>query len=219
MRADPFAAQARDMVEHQLRRRGIRDERVLDAMGQVPRHQFVPRESEIAAYEDRPLPIGDQQTISQPYIVALMTAAVEVAPGEKALEVGTGSGYQAAVLARLGATVYTIEANVRLAEAARARLRSLGYGDVQVYTGDGSEGLAEHAPYDVIVVTAAAPRVPPALLGQLAEGGRLIAPVGTRFFQELVLVRKRGGQVATNILGACQFVPLVGKGGWKGGYE
>ena len=204
------------MVETQLRRRGIRDERVLEAMRLVPRHEFVPAGLVGAAYDDRPLPIGEHETISQPYIVAAMTQAACVAPGEKALEIGGGSGYQAAVLAQLGATVWMIEINPQLAESARERLKRLGYAKVEVFAGDGSEGLAAHAPYDVVIVSAATPSVSPLLLGQLAEGARLVAPVGNLHYQELLLLSKQGGQITTRHLDPCQFVPLIGKGGWHG---
>jgi protein-L-isoaspartate(D-aspartate) O-methyltransferase len=212
-----FDLQARNMVEDQLRRRGIRDERVLEAMRLVPRHEFVPAKLVDFAYDDRPLPIGEHETISQPYIVAAMTEAASVAPGDKALEIGGGSGYQAAILAQLGATVCTIEVNPRLAELARERLPRLGYHHVEVVTGDGSEGLAAHAPYDVIIVSAATPGVSPVLLGQMAEGARLVAPVGDLRRQELVLLCKRGEQITTCRLEPCQFVPLIGKGGWPEG--
>jgi protein-L-isoaspartate(D-aspartate) O-methyltransferase len=213
--AHQFDMQARNMVETQLRPRGIRDERVLEAMRLVPRHEFVPARLVDAAYDDRPLPLGERETISQPYIVAAMTQAARVAPGDKALEIGGGSGYQAAILAHLGATVWMIEINPRLAEEARERLARLGYGNVEVFAGDGSEGLAAHAPYDVIIVSAGTPSVSPVLLGQLAEGGRLIAPVGSLRHQELMLLSKQGGQITTQHLDPCQFVPLVGKGGWQ----
>jgi protein-L-isoaspartate(D-aspartate) O-methyltransferase len=205
------------MVEMQLRRRGIRDERVLEAMRLVPRHEFVPAELVDAAYDDRPLPIGDRETISQPYIVAAMTQAAGVAPGDKALEIGGGSGYQAAILAQMGATVCTIEINPGLAEKARERLQRLGYKNVEVFAGDGSEGLAAQAPYDVVIVSAGTPSVSPVLLGQLAEGARLVAPVGNLHQQELLLLSKQGGQITTHRLDLCQFVPLVGKGGWQEG--
>lgn len=211
---DSFEIQARDMVETQLRRRGIRDERVLEAMRQVPRHEFVPTAMIGAAYADRPLPIGLRETISQPYIVAAMTQAAGVSTGDKALEIGGGSGYQAAILAHLGAAVWMMEINPRLAESARLRLARLGYANVEVIAGDGSEGLAAHAPYDVVIVSAAAPSVPPVLLDQLAEGGRLVAPVGNLHHQELLLLSRQKGQFITQHLDACQFVPLVGKGGW-----
>jgi len=202
------------MIEIQLRHRGIRDERVLDAMFCVPRHEFVPPSLVSAAYDDRPLPLGDAETISQPYIVAAMTEAAEVHPGDKALEVGSGSGYQAAILAYLGARVYTIERNPVLAQSASERLPRLGYDGVQVITGDGSEGYPPAAPYEIILVTAAAPVVPSALLDQLAEGGRLVIPVGDLRYQELLLNIKQAGQIKTRLLDPCQFVPLIGKGGW-----
>jgi protein-L-isoaspartate(D-aspartate) O-methyltransferase len=167
-----------------------------------------------AAYEDRPLPLGEAETISQPYIVAAMTEAADVQPGDKALEVGTGSGYQAAILAYLGARVYTIERNAVLAQSARERLARLGYNGVEVIAGDGSEGYLPAAPYAIILVTAAAPLIPPALLDQLAEGGRLVIPVGDLRHQDLLLNLKQGGQIKTRMLDPCQFVPLIGKSGW-----
>jgi len=212
--AVPFESERRAMIEIQLRRRGIRDERVLEALFSVPRHEFVAPGLVSAAYDDRPLPIGEAETISQPYIVAAMTVAARVDPGDRALEVGTGSGYQAAILAQLGAQVYSIDRNAKLAEAARLRLERLGYTNVEVLSGDGSEGYAAAAPYQIIVVTAAAPQVPPALLEQLAEGGRLVIPVGDRQRQDLQLIFKHGGQTATRLLDPCQFVPLIGKHGW-----
>jgi protein-L-isoaspartate(D-aspartate) O-methyltransferase len=217
MIAHPFEVQARNMVETQLRHRGIHDVRVLEAMRLVPRHEFVPAESVGEAYEDRPLAIGEHETISQPYMVAAMTEAAQVAPGDKVLEIGAGSGYQAAILAHLGATVYAMERNPGLAEEARKRLKRLGYEKVEVFPGDGSEGLATRAPYDVVIVSAAAPSVSPILLGQLAEGGRLVVPVGSLYQQELLLISKQGGKVTTRCLGACQYVPLIGKGGWPEG--
>ncbi|MGE5326943.1 MAG: protein-L-isoaspartate(D-aspartate) O-methyltransferase [Deltaproteobacteria bacterium] len=209
-----FEGERRDMVEFQIRRRGIRDNRVLDAMLAVPRHEFVPPDYIGAAYQDRPLPIGESETISQPYMVAVMSLAAGVEPDDKALEVGTGSGYQAAILARLGAHVYTVERNAELADAARLRLERLGYTTVQVICGDGSEGYPAAAPYNVIVVTAGAPRIPPGLLDQLAEGGRLVIPVGGLTRQDLLLVFKHGGETATRVLDPCMFVPLVGKQAW-----
>jgi len=202
------------MVEIQLRHRGIRDQRVLDAMLNVPRHEFVPSTLLRAAYDDRPLPLGEAETISQPYIVAAMTEAARVQPGDKALEVGTGSGYQAAILAYLSARVYSVERNAALAKTASDRLARLGYDGVEVIVGDGSEGYPAAAPYAVIIVTAAAPDLPPALLEQLAEEGRLVIPVGDLRHQDLLLYHKQAGQVKTRVLDPCQFVPLVGKGGW-----
>jgi len=202
------------MVELQLRNRGIRNPSVLDAMLHVPRHEFVPASLIKAAYDDRPLPLGDAETISQPYMVAAMTEAARVEAGDKALEVGTGSGYQAAILAYLGARVYSVERNPALAEAARERLARLGYDGVEVVVGDGSEGYPAAAPYDIIIVTAAAPNVPPILIEQLAEEGRLLIPVGDLRRQDLLLSVKQAGDVRTQILDPCQFVPLVGKAGW-----
>ena len=212
--AVPYLAERRAMVEQQIRRRGIRDERVLEAMATVPRHEFVPAPYIGAAYDDRPLPIGETETISQPYIVAAMTAAAQIHPGDKALEIGTGTGYQAAILAYLGAKVFTLERNFLLSEAARTRLARLGYHDIEVIWGDGTEGHAATAPYQAIVVTAAAPRLPQPLLDQLAEGGRLVIPVGDLLHQELQLVFKHGNQLATRYLDPCQFVPLIGRHAW-----
>ncbi|HXX23056.1 MAG TPA: protein-L-isoaspartate(D-aspartate) O-methyltransferase [Terriglobia bacterium] len=209
-----FEEERRLMIEIQLRHRGIRDERVLDAMFHVPRYEFVPPALVRAAYDDRPLPLGEAETISQPYIVAAMTEAADVQPGDKALEVGTGSGYQAAILAYLGSRVYTIERNPVLAKSARERLARLGYEGVEVIEGDGSEGYPPAAPYAVILVTAAAPDVPPALLEQLADQGRLVIPVGDLRHQDLLLSLKKGDQVKTSVLDPCQFVPLIGKAGW-----
>jgi protein-L-isoaspartate(D-aspartate) O-methyltransferase len=209
-----FEAERRAMIETQLRRRGIRDAKVLEAMFAVPRHEFVAPAYVRAAYEDRPLPIGEAETISQPYIVAAMTAAARIEPGDKALEVGAGSGYQAAILAHLGAKVYTVDRNSQLVEAARERLRRFGYSTVEVLCGDGSEGYAAAAPYDVIIVTAGSPHVPPALLGQLADGGRMVIPVGNLLRQDLQLIFKHQGQIATRLLDPCQFVPLIGKQAW-----
>ncbi len=180
------------MVEEQLRARGIRDERVLDAMARVPRHEFVPAEHRGEAYEDHPLPIGEGQTISQPFVVAAMLEALALRREDVALEVGTGSGYETAVLAELVGTVYSVERIASLAERARAVLARLGYGNVTVVHGDGSQGLPDAAPFDAIVVSAAAPQVPASLIGQLRDGGRLVIPVGSGFAQELQLVRKIG---------------------------
>lgn len=202
------------MIEQQLRWRGIRDEKVLEAMFEVPRHEFVPAFFLDAAYEDRPLPIGELETISQPYIVAVMTQAARVEPGDKALEVGAGAGYQAAILAYLGAKVYTVERSFALAEGTRARLARLGYQGIEVIWGDGSEGYAAAAPYQVILVTAGAPDVPEALLRQLATGGRMVIPIGDLYHQDLFVFSRHGDEVDKRILDPCQFVPLIGKGGW-----
>lgn len=210
----PFESERREMVENQLRRRGIRDERVLQAMFKVPRHVFVPPALLDRAYDDRPLPIGESETISQPYIVAAMTQAVAIKTGDKALEIGTGSGYQAAILAELGAKVYTIERNPQLAEAARARLASLGYQAIEVICGDGSEGYAPAAPYQGVLVTAGAPVVPAILLHQLADRGRMVVPIGNLRHQDLYLISKEGDEITRRILDPCQFVPLIGKYAW-----
>jgi protein-L-isoaspartate(D-aspartate) O-methyltransferase len=215
-----FEFDRRQMVEMQLRRRGVRDDRVLNAMLQVPRHEFVPAQFMELAYHDRPLPIGAMETISQPYIVAAMTAAAAVEPGHKVLEIGTGSGYQAAILAYLGARVYSIERNAGLAGRARATLARLGYSGVEVICGDGTEGHAAAAPYQSTLVTAGSPQIPSALIDQLADGGRLVIPVGTREMQNLELIQKTGGATSTKMLDACQFVPLTGKHGWpEANYE
>lgn len=212
-----WAAEKRQaMVEHQLRRRGIREERVLEAMNQVPRHEFVSPEFAPQAYEDHPLPIGQGQTISQPYMVAAMVEALELQGHERVLEVGTGSGYQAAVLARLAARVYTIECNAVLACQAEERLRGMGLAEsVVVICGDGSLGYPPTAPYDAILVAAAAPEVPDCFGEQLVEGGRLVIPVGNLDCQELRQIRKGAGQAVSRGLGYCRFVPLTGRHGWK----
>ena len=199
------------MIEVQLRRRGIRDERVLEAMFQVPRHEFVPPAFLNAAYEDRPLPIGQSETISQPYIVAAMTLAARVEAGDKALEVGTGSGYQAAILAYLGAKLYTVERNLQLAEAARERLARLKFAGIEVIGGDGSEGYPPAAPYQIILVTAAAPDVPPFLLDELAEGGRMVIPVGKQWEQQLYVLRKVNGRIERTAIVPVLFVPMTGE--------
>ncbi len=209
-----FAACRAAMVEWQLRQRGIRDPRVLEAFREVPRHLFVPVELVHQAYDDCPLPIGEGQTISQPYMVAAMTEAAELTGREKVLEVGTGSGYQAAILARLAAHVYTVEQHALLSAAAEERLRRLGVANVTCLIGDGSLGYATAAPYEAIVVTAAAPTVPPTLIEQLTSGGRLVIPVGTRDSQELLLVRRDDGEVSRQTINYCRFVPLGGRYGW-----
>jgi protein-L-isoaspartate(D-aspartate) O-methyltransferase len=214
--ATAFEAERQAMVQQQLRSRDIHSERVLEAMAHIPRHEFVPALQIPSAYDDRALPIGLWETISQPYIVALMTEAAAVRPGDHLLEVGTGAGYQAAILAYLGARVHTIERNPELAGEARQRLARLGYGtSVTVITGDGSQGCTEAAPYDAILVTAASPRVPEGLLNQLVDGGRLVIPVGNRLVQQLRLIVKTGERTIDHTLTGCQFVPLVGKEGWS----
>jgi protein-L-isoaspartate(D-aspartate) O-methyltransferase len=203
------------MVRHQLEARGIRDRRVLQALRSVPRHEFVPESARSSAYDDAPLPIGHGQTISQPFMVALMTEALRLSGGERVLEVGTGSGYQAAILAEMGCEVYTMERDPELAEKARERLAGLGWAGVHVVVGDGSRGLAEKAPFRGIVVTAGSPGVPPALREQLdPKGGALVIPVGERSYQELLRVERWGSDFTEENLGGCTFVPLIGEEGW-----
>jgi protein-L-isoaspartate(D-aspartate) O-methyltransferase len=209
-----FDSERRAMIERQLRRRGIHDESVLQAMYEVPRHEFVATSCQPAAYEDWPIAIGDGQTISQPYMVAAMTEAAQVKPGDKVLEIGTGSGYQAAILARLGAEVITMERIPGLAESAQARLVSLGYRNILIVPEDGSAGYPLGAPYAAILVTAAAPAVPGVLVSQLAEGGRLVIPVGTLQLQRLQVISKHADNLSVRDLVPCQFVPLVGKEAW-----
>lgn len=203
------------MVESQLASRGIRDKRVLDAMRQVPRHLFIPEDMRGLAYCDGPLPIGHGQTISQPYIVALMTELLELTGQEKVLEIGTGSGYQAAILSRLVHQVYSIERHDVLAQQAEKVLAQLGYDNVVVRVGDGTLGWPEHSPYEAIIVTAAAPDVPQPLVDQLADGGRLVAPVGSRWSQALVKVKRQGDLLVRERLTAVAFVPLVGEHSWR----
>jgi protein-L-isoaspartate(D-aspartate) O-methyltransferase len=210
-----FAAARRAMVENQIRKRGVVSPVVLNAMLAVPRHEFVPAEFQVDAYADKPLPIGESQTISQPYIVAAMTEALELSSDDRVLEIGAGSGYQAAVLSLLAREVFSVENDESLANAAQQRLASLGYTNVQVRQGDGSEGFPAAAPYDAIVVTAAAPRIPSALADQLREGGRLVIPVGGVGSQELVRARKENGGLISRVLFDCQFVPLLGRYGWS----
>jgi len=210
-----YAPQCAEMIEKQLRRRGISDAAVLAAMTAVPRHEFVPPELRSQAYDDLPLPIGGGQTISQPYMVAAMTAALHLQPGDRVLEIGTGCGYQAAVLSRLVKEVFTIERRPELAAAASAALARLGSPNAHVHCGDGTLGLPELAPFDAILVAAAAPRVPQPLLAQLADGGRMILPVGDAEHQELRLIEKRGDAFPTKKLEGCRFVPLVGYHGWQ----
>ena len=203
------------MVESQLARRGIKDKRVLDAMRQVPRHLFIPADMRGMAYQDSPLPIGLGQTISQPYIVALMTELLELTGQEKVLELGTGSGYQAAILGHLAHRVYSVERHATLAQRAEKTLSQLGYANVVISVSDGTLGWPEHSPYEAIIVTAAAPHVPRPLTDQLADGGRLVAPVGSRWSQVLVKVKRQGDRLMREHLTAVVFVPLVGEHGWK----
>lgn len=204
-----FSNLRRDMVFSQLRGRGIRDERVLNAMLGVPRHEFAPERYRDQSYKDHPLPIGSGQTISQPYMVATMLEALNLSPRHKALEIGTGSGYQTALLAELTAEVVSIERHAVLADQARDLLRRLGYSNVKVIAADGTHGFPPEAPYDAIVVSAAAPEVPYELVTQLAEGGRMIIPVGLGDAQQLELIVKRNGEPHTSFRELCRFVPLV----------
>lgn len=196
------------MVEEQIIARGIRDERVIQAMLKVERDQFVPENLRQFAYEDRPLPIGYGQTISQPYIVALMTSLLGLKGDEKVLEIGTGSGYQAAILAELTKEVYTIEIIPQLAKQAESRLKKLGYKNVKVKCGDGFEGWPEYAPFDCIIVTCAPEEIPPLLIQQLKEGGRMVIPVG-KFWQELKLVVKENGKIKVKDIIPVRFVPMI----------
>ena len=204
-----------EMIEKQLRRRGVTDAAVLAAMAKVPRHEFIPIELQDRAYEDVPLPIGGGQTISQPYIVAAMTSALRVSDNEKVLEIGTGCGYQAAVLSLLVREVITIEHRPDLASAAAATLTRLGYSNVHVHCGDGTLGLAELAPFDAILVAAGAPAIPHPLLMQLSDAGRMILPVGNECQQDLQLIEKLGESIQRTVLEGCRFVPLVGHYGWQ----
>jgi len=205
------------MVENQIKRRGITDERVLAAMEEVPRHEFVEEGLKGVAYQDGPLPIGLDQTISQPYIVALMTELLDVSEEHKVLEVGTGSGYQAAVISLLAMSVITVERVPKLFKEAKDTLRKLGYNNITVVMADGSIGYREYAPYDRIIVTAAAPSVPDDLINQLADNGKIVIPVGDIISQQLVVLRKEGSKtIRTDSIGV-RFVPLRGRKGWQDG--
>jgi len=204
------------MVDLQLIPRGIKDKRVLEAMRKVPRHLFMPEATRHSAYDDMALPIGNEQTISQPYMVAVMTELLGLKGDEKVLEIGTGSGYQAAVLAELSGEVYTIERIPSLAETARERLAAVGYENIHVIVGDGTSGLEEESPFDAIIITAAAPKIPSPLIGQLKDGGIIVAPVGERFSQILIKGKKEKGVLVQEYNTSCVFVPLIGEHGWKG---
>jgi protein-L-isoaspartate(D-aspartate) O-methyltransferase len=215
---DRYAKQRKKMVDSQIRSRGIRDERVLRAMEKIPRHLFVDEGLVDQAYSDSPLPIGEKQTISQPYIVALMTEALELKGREKVLELGTGSGYQAAILAELADRVFTIERIAPLAQKARKLLESLNYYNVVFRVGDGTYGYREESPFEGILVTAGSPSIPRLLVEQLAIGGRLVIPVGGRFSQNLIKLTRLSenpDDVKKEDLGGCRFVNLIGEYGWK----
>jgi protein-L-isoaspartate(D-aspartate) O-methyltransferase len=204
-----FSLLRQRMADSQLRARGIADERVLNAMARVPRHEFAPEAYRGAAYEDHPLPIADGQTISQPYIVAIMLEALALRPTDRVLEVGTGSGYVTALLAELAAQVISMERHAALADPSRELLVRMGYSNVRVIVGDGTQGFRECGPYDAIIVSAAAPEIPPALPSQLAEGGRMIIPVGPPDSQQLQLIRVENGQPRITLRELCRFVPLI----------
>jgi protein-L-isoaspartate(D-aspartate) O-methyltransferase len=211
----PFAAERGSMVEQQLRQRGISDERLLAAMATVPRHEFISPQNWLEAYADHPIPIAEQQTTSQPYMIAAMIQAAGIKPEDHVLEIGAGSGYQTAVLAELASQVFAVERYASLTEAARATLERVGYRNVKVVTGDGSLGLPEAAPFDAIIVSAAAPRIPQALVDQLAIGGRLVVPVGESEQQVVQLVlRDKEGNIRVQTLEGCRFVPLIGQQGF-----
>jgi protein-L-isoaspartate(D-aspartate) O-methyltransferase len=203
-----------EMVKHQLIRRDISDPFVLKAMRKVPRHKFVPQALRNRAYDDGPLPIGHGQTISQPYIVAYMTQCLQMTGTERVLEVGTGSGYQTAILAEIVNKVYTIERNLALSIEARKVLDELKYSNIVMRTGDGSIGWNQFAPYDRIIVTAGAPQVPESLVKQLADGGRMVIPVGDKYCQDLIIAVRHGDDIQETKAGGCVFVPLLGREGW-----
>ncbi|MFH1665651.1 MAG: protein-L-isoaspartate(D-aspartate) O-methyltransferase [Candidatus Omnitrophota bacterium] len=210
-----FDEERKRMVEEQLILRGIKDPRVLEAFLRVPRHHFVPSSFRDEAYEDHPLAIGYGQTISQPYMVALMTESLKLKGGEKVLEIGTGSGYQAAILSRVCAQVYTIEREQHLYERAREVLSGEGSDNVSCICGDGTNGFPDAAPFDGIIVTAAAPHIPEPLKQQLADGGRLVIPVGPSYTQELILIERKGDDLSQRNICGCIFVPLIGEHGWR----
>jgi len=209
--AAEFAAQRQRMVERQLKASGIKDERVLAAMGKVPREAFVPLQSRAASYEDGQLPIGYDQTISQPYIVAFMTEQLRLKPSDRVLEIGTGSGYQAAILAELVSEIYSIEIIEPLTKNAEATLQRLGYKNVHLKIGNGYKGWPDAAPFDAIIVTCAPEKVPQPLIDQMKDGGRVVIPVGERFAQQLYLMEKKNGQIKESVTLPVRFVPMAGE--------
>lgn len=212
MAADPYMQMRRAMVENDIKRRGIKDKKVLDVMGRIPRHLFVDENLRNRAYADYPLPIGEGQTISQPYVVALMTEALRLKPADKVLEIGTGSGYQAAVLSEIVKEVYTIEIRKSLTDTAAKRLKDLGYRNVKVKYADGYFGWEEYSPFDAIIITASANHIPPPLIKQLKEGGKLILPLGsTVYYQTLTLVTKKKGDLDVEQIAPVAFVPMIGE--------
>ena len=211
----PRADERKIMVERQIAARGIHDQRVLAAMLEIPRHLFIPPPYDRAAYDDNPLPIGHGQTISQPYIVALMTELLRLEPADTILEIGTGCGYQAAIISRLVQRLTTIERIAAIADLARTNLKSLGIDNVDVREGDGTRGYPGNAPYDGIIITAGTPTVPQPLIGQLADGGILVAPVGGRDNQDLITLHKHGPSLIQESRGGVRFVPLIGQHGWE----
>ncbi|MCU1219341.1 MAG: Protein-L-isoaspartate O-methyltransferase [Candidatus Angelobacter sp.] len=210
----PFAAERWSMVESQLRQRGICDERLLAAMNKVPRHEFVNQQNWNEAYADHPIPIAEQQTTSQPYMIAAMIQAAQIKPQDRILEIGAGSGYQTALLAELANQVFAVERYASLAEAAQRTLDRLGYRNTKIFTGDGSLGLPDAAPFDAIIVSAAAPRIPQALAEQLALGGRLLIPIGGSDQQLLQLVQRNADGTSVRTLEGCRFVRLIGEQGF-----
>ena len=203
------------MVELQIKTRGVNEERILKSMKEIPRHLFVAEEQRIYAYEDFPLPIGAGQTISQPYMVALMTEALQLEGDEKVLEIGTGSGYQAAILSKLCREVYTTEKIESLALKAEKLFKELGYNNIKIKICDGTAGWMEHAPYDGIIVTAGAPKIPNPLIEQLSDNGKIVIPVGGSFSQDLIVAEKIKGELVKKVICGCMFVPLIGKHGWE----
>ncbi len=212
----PLAEQRRQMVERQIKARGVSDPQVLAAMEAVPRHLFIPPPYDRNAYGDSPLPIGNGQTISQPYIVAVMTELLQLKPSDRVLEIGTGSGYQAAILSRIVSHVTSVERIPEVANLARSNLSALHYDNVEIIVGDGTLGYPRNAPYNGIIVTAASPDIPKPLVEQLADDGRLVVPSGGRDVQELIVLEKHGSSVTRSEYGGVRFVPLIGEYGWSG---